>query len=369
VSGKGWRLAVGLSVGASALASTLAHGATASHTAWVTMAGSETELDALTEALREPLDSLGLSLRVSRAHAGASPETEAASAHSNERARISIDARSADHIDILLWAGPIASSAPVRRVLARELPRPSDAVEAEEVAYAVRAALESLLSEPAPPEVAAPLPVPPPHVENTTPTTPDAVTEERYVSVDVAAFGSVRGLATSTPAFGGGLATDVALWARSRWRPGLWIEASVEAPVTTTTNLVSLSTTLSSFRVVPNVELVRVGPIRLGAGVGAGLDLLHITPSPSGTSAATLRPSSTYADPILEAELAARVRIGDGAGLFASIALDYDTAPHHFTEQDGPTTHDVLAPWSVRPAMLIGFCIPLAAASKCAREK
>jgi hypothetical protein len=302
---------------------------------------------------------------VSRAAAGSNPETEAQGAHSTDRARVSIDARPADHIEIVLWAGAMAS--PVRRSLARELPRPSDAVEAEEVAYAVRAALDSLLSEPRPPPAAAPPAAPAPAPP--TPTRAPPAAETRPVSVDGAAFATGHGLATSTPTFGGGLAMDVALWAASRWRPGLWTEASVAAPVTTTTSLVSLSTTEASFRVVPNVELGRLGPVRLGAGVGVGLDLLHVTPSAGVAPAAFLGPSSTYADPILEAQLAAHVRLGDGAGLFASLALDYDTAPHHFTELHGTTTDDALAPWTVRPAVLVGVCIPLAAASKCAREK
>ena len=330
--------------------------------ATITIAGSGDDLDVFMEAMREPLEALGLALRGARARAeetatGDRPTGGGLDATAGDGAgevRVWVDARHEDHVEVLIAAGRATGPGAIRRVIPRD-PSRSRAVVAEDVAYAVRATLESLL-EPPPPAPVPPAAPPPPYVP-----------PPRF-GLDVAAFGSVRGFADGLPLFGGAVVADLALWGRGRFRPVLWAVVAFDASVTRTTPEVSLETTLYSLRAVPAVELLQAGPLRLAAGAGFGVDFLRADPSQADITPIAIRPATTYADPIVEAQVMLRARLADRVGLSLAVAADYDLGPHYFSEFDQSGVQgDVLVPWRVRPAVYLGVCFRAAGgASGCA---
>jgi hypothetical protein len=321
-------------------------------TAAVTVAARDDEVEAFLEGMREPLEALGLVVRASGDGDEGRPPTQDAT---KRRVRVVVDARPSDHVDILVWVEPsVRASAVLRRV-----PRgPSTAVVIEDVAYAVRATVESLLAEPKPAVLSAPrAPLPPPPAVRSHP--------DRF-GVDVAGFAGLRGLASAPPAIGGGAALDFGFLGRRPGRPNLYLGASFYAPVETSTSEVTLDTMVLSFRAIPGIELARVGPLRLAVGAGGGIDMLHTEPHPSETSSSvTLGAATTLLDPVLETQALLRVVVG-GASLFFGLDVDYDLQPHQYTEIDrSGASSSVLTEWPVRPAGMLGLCLPIAGACAC----
>src|SRR5208283_931411 len=158
---------------------------------------------------------------------------------------------------------------------------------------------------------------------------PSAPREDRF-GLDASALASARGVAASTWAFGGAAAFDAAFWGRRRWRPVVWVTGGLGAPLTTSTPVVSLTTRVYSVRVVPGLELARAGPLRFAAGVGYGVDLFRVDASPTETLPVTVLGPTTFADPVIEAEIVIRARLFQSAGLILLATLDYDTAPHRY---------------------------------------
>ncbi len=332
----------------------------------VSAAAKPDERSTLLEALREPLDSLGLTLRVAHTDDAPSPLVSAGA-----RARVWIDARPADHVDIFVWTVQGEPFAPAHRVIPRS---GSPAVIAEEVAYVVRATLESLLSEPPPPSVAPPPSVtfvvpPQPRVDAPAvpPPPPIRRTSARF-GLDISAFGAAQVVAPSTPAFGGGLGLDLAFRGAHPFRPTLWLDASLNAPFESMTAEATLETTVYSVRVVPGLELFELGRFHLALGAGPGVDLLHTVPSagsmPFGVNVGA---SSFQADPIVEAQLLFHAPLARNAGIVLGLNVDYDVAPHHYVETNGlGVTSTVFAPWDLRPSAILGLCVPLVGDSACA---
>jgi hypothetical protein len=322
----------------------------------VTIAGSEDDLDVFLEALREPLETLGLRLRGASAEAGGAEDADLPP----RDVRVWVDLRHEDRVDVLVRVGAPDGTRTARRSVLRDASR-SRAVVAEDVAYSVRATLESLLLATVlalPPPPSPPTPPPPP--------TPTPTKEARF-GLDAAAVANVRGVASGAAAFGGGVAADVAFWGRRRWHPMLWILGAFDAPFSSTTPEVSLETTVYSLRAVPGVEVIRAGPFRFAAGAGFGVDLFRVNPSQADVTPIVIRAPTTYADPILEAQLLTRLRLFESVGLLLALTLDYDTGPHEYFEFDQSGVRgNVLVPWRVRPAAYVGFCFRLTGASGCA---
>ncbi len=328
----------------------------------VTIAAEDDDFDAAFDALREPLESLHLIARTVRGDSDPKrPEVDV-------DASVFIDLRSQERTLINVWPSMTALP-PVERVLPRASTR---AVSAEDVAYTVRAVLESVLVDeaaraasaapPAPPPVApTPLaPTPPP------PSDPHPRHDRRRFGVDVALLGNVRSIDSSTTVYGLDLAADVSFWGRARFLPSLWLLGGCDGPFEEANQLVALSVTACSLRAAADVELLRVGPLRWAAGLGYGADLLHVSTSPSEVSPVQLASASTFVDPIASAQVVARARLFDRVGLLLAVTIDYDTAPHHFVSAVGTVTEVVVAPWPLRPAVYLGFCVHLTGPSGCA---
>jgi hypothetical protein len=324
----------------------------------VTVAAKDEDVEAFVNALREPLEALGLTVHASGAGSDARPPPEDIS---EARVRVVVDARPSDHVDILVWVMPQDRTGPVQRRVPRG---PSTPVLIEDVAYAVRATVASLLAE-HPPVRAAPTPTPAP--AKAPPPPPEHRRPGRF-GLDVAGFAGVRGIAASAPpAFGGGAALDFAFWGRQPGRPSLYLGAYFYAPIESSTSEVTLEATVISLRAIPSVELARVGPLRFAAGAGGGVDVFHAEPQPTETAAATLGPETTLVDPVLEAQMLVRIIVG-GASLFFGFDLDYDLNPDRYYQSDRSGTSSsvsVLTEWSVRPAGMLGVCLPVAGVSAC----
>jgi hypothetical protein len=328
-----------------------------SQIAAVTVAAKDEDVEAFVNALREPLEALGLTVRAS----GAGDETPTLPEDTHEtRVRVVVDARPLDHVDILVWVVPSVRTDPVQRRVPRG---PSTPVVIEEVAYAVRATVASLLAERPLPVARAPAIAPPPPSPS-----PSRRPPPRYFGLDVVGFAGMRGIAASAPpAFGGGAALDLAFWGRHPVRPGLYLGASFYAPVESSTNEVTLETIMFSLRAIPSVELARIGPLHLAVGAGGGIDVFHSEPRPTQTSSSvTLGSDSTLSDPILEAQMLLRVAIG-GASLFFGFDLDYDLKPDRYGigRLGSGISSSVLTEWTVRPSGMLGVCLPVAGVSAC----
>jgi hypothetical protein len=326
----------------------------------VVIAGSDAESSGLLDTVRGPLGDMGLRVQATRATERAGgPESFAAGA----RARVWIDARAVDRVDVVVSVPSAGGTRSVARTVSRG---DSPSIVVEEVAYVVRATLESLLSEPAPPPqplppvVAQPPPVlaPAPTVDRPLPAAPRPGRRDRF-ALDAVAFATGRALGAST-AIGAGGGLDAAPWGRAPGRPTLWLTGAFNAPFETPSSLVTLQTDIVSVRALADVELTRVGALRVAAGGGGGMDVFHAVPLQAGSPSVTLGATTTRIDPLLAARVQALVHVAGGPSFVFALDLDYDVEPHRYEalQADGARSV-VLDPWRFRPGGEVGLSVPL----------
>jgi len=342
------------------------------------IAGSDREAAALAAALREPLERMGLTLQVlPRAGVARPPQTEA-------RSHVTIDARSADHVGIRVWLGAEHDG----RSAARSVPRGQpDAVLVEQVAYVVRATIESLLDAPegaaatasvpaaaAPAQATAGAPVALAPTDTSSvgsaQTEPDrgrANPAGGAFGIDIAAFGGAQMVSSSTAFTGAGASLDLAFWGAQPFHPRLWFSGSFSAVELPGSEL-SLSTTVWGLRALPTMGLVNYGVLRIDAGLGGGVDVVHATPHDPRQSWTNVGAPSTRVDAILSAQILLGLRLTRAAGLFLATGLDDDMTAHRYTAIDrAGRSVALLEPWPIRPTFLVGLCLPLGGASACAQ--
>jgi hypothetical protein len=323
----------------------------------VTVAAEDDDVDAFLAGIREPLEELGFAVRASGGGDESGPTARTDS--SATRVHVVVDARPSDHVDILVWLSPSVRAAPVRRRVPRGT---STAVVVEEIAYAVRATVESLLAELTPP-----VPAPQHTTAQTSVTIPPTSHHgpRAAFGLDLAGFASVLGVASSTPVFGGGAALDFGFLGREPGRPNLYLAGSVYAPFDALSAEAALETMVYSLRAVPGVELARMGPLRIAVGVGVGGDIFHAQPRPTKALSVTLGSSTTLVDPVAEAQFLFRFGV-HGASLFLALAVDYDLDPGRYVAIDrAGAPSNVLTEWALRPEAMLGLCLPVAGASAC----
>jgi hypothetical protein len=328
----------------------------------VAIAGDDAEVARLVDALREPLQRLGLTPRLSRP--SAPPFSRAPDAGTAPRAIVWIDTRAADRVDVEIAAGQATAEHPAERSVPRTAAGP---IVVEQVAYEVRATLESLLSAPAPAPTPPPAPAPAPPPVDRAPSTPPLPTRTEGFGADLAVFATARSIASSQPAvLGGGGAVDFAFWGRRTWRPHLWVAGSFDAAFTSTSPEVTLVTNTWTLRVTPSLDVLHAGPLWVDVGAGAGLDFFHVVPSNAAAPSVALAPAATFAEPAIGGQILLGTRLGRAVSAVLAFDLDYDLQPHRFTAVDRfGTTSRVLDPWAARPALLAGLCLPLAGAAAC----
>lgn len=339
----------------------------------VALIGPEAEASRLVDALDELTARLDLGVRATRG--GATPWTriDGPALDPAEKARVWIDARAPDVVSLdvcVLHAG--SATRCVHRTLARA---GSSAVVVEEVAHLVHATLESeLLGAPQPPPPLLPptAPPPPPAVGAAVPPVDgkDEGAAHRghppSLALDAAAFVDGRMLAhDSRTTFGGGGAVVVS--SAIRFRPSLWLSASIQAPFEESGPGLTLQTTVSSFRAIPAVQLLGFRVLQVDLGAGGGADLFHLTPeNPRYPFVGPLPPPSTHVDPVFTGQLIAHLRLGPTARLLAGLDIDWTRGQRKYeVETPSGSTAAGVQPWTVRPAALLGFCIPLAGPGGC----
>jgi hypothetical protein len=348
----------------------------------LSVAGGTDEARAFADALREPLQRLGV---VVRGSSPAGQDDAGASSAKPPRARIWIDARPVDRIDIVIALGSSDAEA-ARRSVPRGEPEP---VVVDQVAYVVRETLESLLWTS---QGAAGVSTAPPATEPPDAASPSALTllvgvHEDEVGahasprapappggafgVDVSAFATGRALAPGADVLGAGASLDFTFWGHQSHRPRLLIAASYDTPFEATSPDVTLRVAVWSLRALPTVALLRWGAFGVDAGVGAGLEALNAVPAPAqaagGPPIAIASPSTVF-DPVATGQLMVWLRPTGGVGVLLGAYADYDLAPHRYTTLDRFHQQSIVVePWQLRPAVIAGFCIPLTGTSACAR--
>jgi hypothetical protein len=327
----------------------------------VVVAGTEDESAELADALRELLARLGLELRASRADVAPWASGSPPSSAEQLRARVFVDERPADRVDVAVSvAHGDAFDAPIARVVSRG---DAPVLVAERVAHVVHATLESLLLPPADarpgPSGTGP--------EQVAVNPPPAAGSRPRIGFDAAAFAGCGAFASgSGPVFGGGASLDIGI-GHVPLRPSLWLAAMIHESFDATGSDLALETSVSSFRAVPTVQLARASALDLGVGAGVGVDLFRTIPRDSRRFSVELSDPMTLADPVFEVQLLSRVRVGEAARLLIGLDLDYDFGTHRYTSIDrSGNPNPVLQPWAIRPAAILGLCIPLGGASACA---
>jgi hypothetical protein len=327
----------------------------------VAVAGTDDESAELADALRELLARLGLELRASRADVAPWASGVPPSSAEHLRARVFVDERPADRVDVAVSvAHGDAFDAPVGRVVSRG---DAPVLVAERVAHVIHATLETLLLPPADARSSPAGTGPEQAVVNP----PPAPGSRPRLGFDAAAFAGCGAFANgSGPVFGGGASLDIGI-GHVPLRPSLWLAAIIHESFDATGSDLALETNVSSFRAIPTVQLARASALDLGVGAGIGVDIFHTIPRDSRRFSVELSQPMTLADPVLEVQLLSRVRVGEAARLLVGLDVDYDFGTHRYTSIDRTgNPNPVLLPWTIRPAALLGLCIPLGGASACA---
>lgn len=347
----------------------------------LSVAGDADEARAFTDALREPLQHLGVVVR------GSSPaiEDDAGASGRPPRAHVWIDARPPDRIDIVIALGSNDTPA-ARRSVPRGEPEP---VVVEQVAYVVRETLESLLwtsqstagastspSQMEAVDAASPSPITSPvgvyEDAGTVGAQLPAPSPASPFGADFSGFATGRAMGSGADVLGGGVSLDLTFWGHLPHRPRLWIGATYDTPFQGSNPDVTVRVTTWSVRALPTVAILRWGLLGLDAGIGAGIEALNAVPGPGqavgGPPVATAS-SSTVFDPVATGQLMVWLRPVGGASVLLGAYADYDLTPHRYTIIDRfNQSTTVIEPWALRPAVMAGFCIPLSGTSACTRR-
>jgi hypothetical protein len=272
-----------------------------------------------------------------------------------------VDERPVDRVDVALSvAHGDAFDPPIGRVVPR-----GDApiLIAERVAHVIHATLESLLLPPADARP-APAATGPEHAAVNPPVAPGS--RPRF-GFDAAAFAGCGAFSSgSGPVFGGGASLDIGI-GHIPLRPSLWLGAMIHESFDASGSDLALETSVSSFRAVPTVLLAQASALDLGLGAGAGVDLFHTIPRDNRRFSVQLSEPMTLVDPVLEVQVISRVRVGQAARLLVGLDVDYDFGTHRYTSIDkSGNSNPVFEAWAIRPAAILGLCVPLGGASACA---
>ncbi len=250
-----------------------------------------------------------------------------------------------------------------RPVLARTVARDaSPAITREGVAHAVQTAVESTLLDDSPREPPTPAPPPPPPPAAQTPAPvaapaprerPAPSTPPRY-ALDLATF-----VGGGPVASGAGVAPRVGAWVTGRaegaLRPSITLSGAYAFPFESGDELVTARASVTALRAFASVELVRGADLSLEAGLGGGVDVLSVTPRSDVLPSSVLRGATTRADGIVSGLLTARLAVFRGASLMVSAGADGDVSTRDYVVEQGAARTTLLAPWRVRPVVLIGL--------------
>jgi hypothetical protein len=121
---------------------------------------------------------------------------------------------------------------------------------------------------------------------------------------------------------------------------------------------------------MPKVPVLHLNTLEVDVSVGGGLDVFSVDhvlvdqSQPMGIQSTTRSGASTAVTPVGTAQMTVGLRPTESLAVFVGVGVDYDFAPPRYTYD-----RTVFEPWLVRPAVLVGLCIPLAGASACTRPE
>jgi hypothetical protein len=316
----------------------------------LTIAGADDDT-ALRDSIRELLSRLDLTV-VAPGAPGVKPSSRIAS--------VQIDLTSRTDALVLVTD---AATGEVR--LRRSVPRDTTAaIVREEIAHAVQSAVEAALlaardrasqpPAPAPPAAPPPPPVvvalPPPVAKEQPPAGP---ARPAPLGLELATLAGVGPVAD-----GAGPVSRIGLGAsavsRAFLRPSLGLSFLFAVPFDTDTPHLSAHTTIFSIRALPAVGLFRGSWLAVDLGAGAGVDIISVAPHSSDLPSNDVNDQATRVDAIVSSMLSAHAAVAPGVTFLLSAGVDVDLDSRQYVFAQGPTNSDVLAPWQVRPMILIG---------------
>jgi hypothetical protein len=210
-----------------------------------------------------------------------------------------------------------------------------------------RAAKARVAEPPSPPPAA---PVGPPRGEAPAP----ATTPDQGLALDLTALGGIGGFAWTTAAVVSHVGGQAA-WTYRKWlNPSLTVSGEYLLPFEAKTSDVTATASVVSLRIVPAVEVFHARSVAVDLGVGAGIDVISVQP-PSKHPPNIGATAGTRTDPVLRGAVTAYAGLAPRIVLSLTIAYDFDVAAPHprfvFADEASP----VLAPWRARPLALVGL--------------
>lgn len=273
----------------------------------------------------------------------------------------------------------VVKSASGSTVIDRTVARDSTAaIQREQIAHAVRGAAEAeiLADEDRVAGRAPPIPTPPPSppVASTEPPPPPppslpVVTETQPLANEKPLPSPPRGsaFALDLATYGGaGLFADdvgpvariggsAALAYRRGLRPSLGLGLFYAFPFESGTSALTSRAHIVSLRLMPAIEVLRRSRFGIDVGVGGGVDFLSVDPSSDTINGQYLKDSTTRADPIVGANVTARILLASDVEVTLSALADVDLTTRRYVFEDRGQRSDVLMPWTLRPVLLAGF--------------
>jgi hypothetical protein len=299
--------------------------------------GDEAQAQAFTESLRELLARLDVALDVGPSDAGESAALAAVAADFStpkECALTVVDDRG-------------------RVVMTRRLDQVgSPALLAEAAAHVVQSVIDDLrrpvqVHPPSPEEPRTPAVSAAPLVEAPV----AAAKPEGRFGLELSAFAAGRLLGQFSG--GGGISATFNVRV-GPVRPGITLLALYQAPVTVTEPFVTVAIQTLSPRALVSLEAMRTPRFHVDVALGGGADVFFI-----GTAGMLgpmrLMHAPLYASPVLSAMVRGQLHVSSATSMFVGLGADLDLQPPNFVEREGMTTETVLAPWRVRPSLMLGF--------------
>jgi hypothetical protein len=274
--------------------------------------------------------------------------------------RVWIDCGPGDRVR-LAFADPTSE-----RFLVRDVPAPRglDEVALETLAQVIDSSLSALESDAAAAldraqvtSVLAP-PEPAPAAFEARPEAPAPWTKARW-RAGIAAFYAVEAFGAG-PVFqhGPGLAAGVGR-AVGAWNAGAWMSAQIALPELLETSLIGARLDVVALRGGAEVARAVAGRVALGARVGAGADVVHVSARQgSGGATAELAPDRTSVAAVAQAAVTIAGRVGSVITLSGAAIADVDLASRHYDVAVGGATVRAFTPWPVRPGLVAGLGWP-----------